>query len=246
MKNYKTLWLCSSALHTKHGVFSTEQRLEQTISTLESIKKIDPNARILIIESGAEASITEEESEKLKPYIEGLLNFNPDNQVQEIYKMAGDNWDVAKNLTELVVFGKALDFIIRQQPELLEGIDRVFKISGRYKLNENFDISKHIDQKMNESYIFATRRPSQFPSIVTDGLTHQVMSRLWSWPTQKTAMIFFRFNIMIEDFIGTMAQKKYRDIEHLLFKYFSGPYMVEIPVIGIEGEIGPNGTLVKD
>jgi hypothetical protein len=242
----KTLWLCSSALHTRHGVFSAEKRLEQTVSTLESIKAVDPSARILIIESGAEAGITTEESDKLKPYIEGLLNFNPDVQVQEIYKMADTNWDVAKNLTELVVFGKALDFIIRQQPELLEGIDRVFKISGRYRLNENFDISKHLDPKMNESYIFATRRVSQFPAIVTDGLTHQFFSRLWSWPTQKTALVFFRYNLMIEDFVGTMAQKKYRDIEHLLFRYFSGPFSVELPNIGIQGELGPNGVLVKD
>jgi len=242
----KTLWLISSAIHTRHGIFSAEQRLEQTIATLESIKAVDPSARILIVESSAEASITDEESDKLKPYIEGLLNFNPDVQVQDIYKMADKNWDVAKNLTELVVFGKALDFLIRQQPDLLEGIDRVFKISGRYRLNENFDISKHIDPKQNENYIFAARRPSQFPAIVTDGLSQQVMSRLWSWPPQKTALIFFRYNLMIEDFIGTMAQKKYRDIEHLLFKYFGGPYMVELPVIGVEGEIGPNGAAVKD
>ena len=242
----KTLFLVSSALHTRHGVFSAEQRLEQTVSTLESIKAMDPNARILIVESGAEASITDEESDKLKPYIEGLLNFNPDVQVQEIYKMADKNWDVAKNLTELVVFGKALDFIIRQQPELLQGIDRVFKISGRYRITADFDIQKHLDPANNESYIFANRKVSQFPHVVTDGLTHQVMSRLWSWPTQKTAMVFFRYNIMIEDFIGTMANKKYRDIEHLLFKYFSGPYMVELPIIGVEGEIGPNGATVKD
>lgn len=242
----KTLFLVTSAIHTKHGCFSTEQRLEQTISTLESIKAADPNARILVIECGAEASITDEESDKLKPYIEGLLNFNPDNQVQEIYRMADNNWDVAKNLTELVVFGKALDFIIRQQPETLNDIDRVFKISGRYKLNENFNIQKHLDPQYHESYIFANRRQSQFPSIVTGGLTHQVMSRLWSWSPQKTAMVFFRYNLMIETFIGNMAQKKYTDIEHLLFRYFSGPYMVEIPLIGVEGFLGPNGTLVKD
>ena len=78
----QTLFLVSSAIHTKHGVFTADQRLEQTIATLESIKAVDPSARILIIESGAEASITDAEADKLKPYIEGLLNFNPDVQVQ--------------------------------------------------------------------------------------------------------------------------------------------------------------------
>jgi hypothetical protein len=242
----KTLFLVSSAIHTQHGVFSAEQRLEQTIATMESIKAKDADARILLVESSAKQSVTDEEADKLKPYIEGLLNFHPDVQVQEIYSFAAQNWDVAKNLTELVVYGKALDFIIRQQPELLQDVSRVFKMSGRYLLNENFDLSKHIDPAMHESYIFATRRTSQFPPIVTDGLGYQVMSRLWSWPPAKTAMVFFRYNVMLEHFIGLMGQKKYADIEHLLFKYFNGPFMVELPTIGVEGQIGPNGAQVKD
>ena len=242
----KTLWLVSSAIHTKHGIFSAEQRLEQTILTLESIKAVDPNARILIVESSAEKSITDEEVDKTKPYIEELLNYNSDQQVQEIYKFADTNWDIAKNMTELVVFGKTLDFIIRQQPQLLNDINRVFKISGRYKLNENFDLSKHLDPAMQESYIFAERRQSQFPASLTGGLIQQLSTRLWSWPTTKTALTFFRYNLMLEDFIGTMAKKQYRDLEHLCFYYFNGPYLKELPLIGIEGTLGPNGIIVKD
>lgn len=240
------LFLVSSAIRTKHGVFSSEQRLEQTIKTLESIKSRMPDARILLIECSAESSVTEEESKKLEPFIEGLLNYHPDNQVQEIYNMAGTNWDVAKNFTELVVFGKALDFIIRQQPHLLNDVNRVFKMSGRYLLNDDFDLSKHLDPAMEEKYLFATRRNSQFPAAVTGGMLNQYMSRCWSWPTNKTALVFFRYNIMIETFIGNLAQQRYVDIEHLLFHYFSGPYASEIPIIGIEGQIGPNGNLVKD
>jgi hypothetical protein len=242
----KTLFLISSAIHTVHGVYSAEERLNQTIKTFESIKSKDPDARILLVESSSKESITDAESDLMKPYVEGILNFHPDQQVQDITKMSEKNWDVAKNLTELIVFGKALDFIIRQQPALLEGIDRVFKLSGRYILNENFNMAIHLDPKMQESYIFAVRRASQFPPQVTGGLTEQVMSRCWSWPTVKTAMIFFRYNVMIEHFIGMLSQQKYVDIEHLLLKYFSGPYTVEIPIIGVEGNLGPTGNLVKD
>ena len=137
----KPLFIISSAIHTVHGCFSTDQRLDQTIKTLESVKNRMADASILLVECSAESSITEEESKKLEPFIEGLLNFYPDTQVQEIYKMAGTNWDVAKNFTELVVFGKALDFIVRQQPQLLNDINRVFKLSGRYILNDNFDLT---------------------------------------------------------------------------------------------------------
>ena len=183
----KPLFLVSSSVRTKHGVFSAEERLNQTVQTLESIKNRMPDARILVIESSAEASISEEESKKLAPFIEGLLNYHPDVQVQEIYKMAGGSWDIAKNFTELVVYGKVLDFIVRQQPHLLNEVNRVFKISGRYLLNDNFNLTKHIDPAMDEKYIFANRRVSQFPALVTGGLSAQFMSRLWSWPTPKTA-----------------------------------------------------------
>ena len=242
----KPLFLISSALHTKHGIFSAEQRLSQTILTLESIKDKIPNARILIIESSAEASITEDETKTLEPLVEGILNFNPDQQVQEIYQTGGDNWDIVKNITELTVYGKALDFIVRQQPQILDDVSRVFKLSGRYILNNDFDLQKHLAPEAQDKYIFATRRISQFPAIVTDGLTHQFFSRLWSWPVQKTALVFFRYNVMLEHAIGLLGQKKYGDIEHLLFKYFSGPYVKELTTIGVEGQIGPNGAQVKD
>jgi hypothetical protein len=242
----KPLFLVSSAIKTRHGKFSAQERLDQTIKTLESIKSKASDARILLIECSAESSVTDEESKKLEPFIEGLLNYHPDNQVQEIYKMAGDNWDVAKNFTELVVYGKALDFIVRQQPQLLNDVSRVFKMSGRYLLNDNFDLSKHLDPVMEEKYIFATRKASQFPAAVTGGMTNQLSTRLWSWPTNKTALVFFRYNIMIETFIGNLAQQRYVDIEHLAFHYFSGPYLSELPLIGVEGLLGPNGNQVKD
>src|SRR5271157_4321870 len=126
----KTLFLCTSAIHTHFGKFSTDERMEQTIATLESIKTKVPDAKIIVIECSGEQSITVEESERLKPYVEGVLNFYHDQQVQDIYTSITENWDIVKNMTEMVVFGKALDFIIHQQPHLLNDIDRVFKISG--------------------------------------------------------------------------------------------------------------------
>jgi len=242
----KPLFICTSALHTKHGVFTAEQRLAQTIQTFESIKAKVPDSRILLIESSGESSITEEESEKIKPYVEGILNYNPDQQVQDVYKLYINNHDITKNLTELCVFGKALDFILRQQPHLLNDVDRVFKMSGRYILNDDFDLSKHIDPAMAESYIFSSIRNSQFPPEVTSGLTKQVMSRLWSWNPTKTALVFFRYNLMMEDFIGTINSGKYRDIEHLLLHYFNGHYLKELSIIGVNGQIGPNGNMVFD
>ncbi|VVC05042.1 Uncharacterised protein [uncultured archaeon] len=238
------LFLISSAIHTRHGCFSAEQRLEQTIQTLESIKKYAPDSRILLIESSAEQSITKEEAEKLHPLANSLLNLHDNEQIQAAYKIADQNWDVAKNYSEMLAISHAIEFATRQQPQHLKDVERVFKLSGRYYLNETFDLSQHISEK--ECYVFAKRKQSQFPKNVTGGLSEQLMSRLWSFPASKIALVFFRYNLMLEDFLGSLNQHQYRDSEHLLLKYFSGPYLKEIDTIGVEGKLGPNGLIVRD
>ena len=240
----KPLFLVTSAIHTNHGKFSTAERFAQTIQTLESIRIKVPEASIFLLESSATSSISEEEANTLKPFLNGLLNYHDDTHIQEIYKSAGNNWDVLKTATEINVFIKTLDFIVRQQPQLLKDVDRIFKLSGRYYLNDNFDLAIHLNHPDN--YIFATRRNSQFPNHITGGLTMQLMTRLWSFPASKTALMFYRYNLMLEDFMGSIGQKKYRDLEHLILKYVEGPYLTEIEKIGVSGTLGPNGINVED
>jgi hypothetical protein len=238
----KTLFLIGSALHTKHGVYSAEQRLEQTINTLKSVKDKIPDAQIILSESSGESSITEEESAILKPYLLGLINYNTDIQVQQIYKST-DNWDVVKSYTELLVTGKTLDFVV-SRPKLLENIDRVFKLSGRYFLSDGFSVETF---EHRNKYMFAARRNSQFPAQVTGGLNFQFMSRLWSWPADRTALVFYRYNLMLEEFSSALEIGQYKDIEHLLFRYFGNhPNTLELSKIGVSGNLGPNGIKVTD
>lgn len=239
------LFIVSSAIHTKHGTFTTEQRLEQTIETFKSIRRCVPTAKILLNESGADSRLTKDEAKLLEPYLCGLLTYYEDEQVQQIYKMT-DNVDIVKNYTEMLTTGKTLNFIVEQQPQIIKNVNRIFKISGRYQLSKDFDIAKFNNPELANKYIFSTRRLSQFPSIVTGGLTYQVMSRLWSWPTDRTTLVFYRYNLMIEYFQTMLEKNLYVDIEHLLLKFFDGPNMVEFPIIGVEGAIAPNGKLVKD
>ncbi len=241
-----SLFLVSSAIRTKHGVFSAEERLQQTIATFESIKAKLSNAKIILCESSGAQSITAEEIEILQPHLFGLLNFNSDVQVQDIYAKTLDNHDIAKNFTELVVFGKVFDFLINKQPHLLNNIDRVFKLSGRYKLSDSFNPTMFESPEVVDKYMFAMRRSSQFSPNVTGGITQQLFSRLWSWPANKTALVMYRYNVMAEDFLGTLNKGQYCDIEHLLLKYFAGPFLHEVPQIGVTGKLGPIGTIVED
>lgn len=240
----KSLFLVSSAISTKFGVFSRKQRLEQTIETLKSIKTKVPESKILLIESSGESSINETEINQIKSYTESIFNFHDDKAVQEIYKSTNDNWDIVKNLTELTTYGKTLGFLLYKDNNILSDVNRVFKMSGRYVLNDHFNLNTHLN--LPENYVFSERKPSQFNSELTNGLTFQFMTRLWSWPASKMNMVYYRYNLMSEDFIGSINHKKYRDLEHLVLKYFDSPFTTEVPIIGVSGKLGPNGNEIND
>jgi len=242
----KPLFIISSALHTRFGIYSTEQRFQQTLDTINSIKERIPDAKIILNESSGEEAITESEAAILKPHLVALLSFTQDPMVRKIYQEQTTNWDIVKNFTEILVFGKSLDFILHQQPHLLNDVERVFKLSGRYQLTDDFSLDNFSSENLKDKYIFAQRRPSQFQPEITGGLTHQLMSRLWSFPANKMELVYQRYVIMLEHFTGMANKGLYVDIEHLLLKYFSGPFLVELPVIGVQGDLGPNGVTVKD
>jgi len=237
----KPLFIISSAIRTKHGKFSATERLQQTIETLKSIRDRIPDAKILVNESSGEQSITQEENNKLSRYADWIENYSSDPQVQEIYKST-NNWDIVKNYTEMLVTAKSLYILETYSPES----SRIFKLSGRYQLTNDFDLNKYDDPNLTSKYIFSARRNSQFPTNVTNGLTHQLMSRLWSWPTNKSDLVLARYKIMLEDFTNSLNQNNYRDIEHLLFKYFEGPNLFEFPIIGVTGQLGPTARQVSD
>ena len=150
-----------------------------------------------------------------------------------------DNWDIVKNTTEVMGFGIALDHFN------FSGIDRVFKISGRYTLSDTFNIKQF--EALPGHIVVSTRRNSQFGANVTGGISQQYMSRLWSWPVEMTDAITEMYGHGFIYMAQVLAAGGYCDIEHMLFKFLPtvGP-VSEVERIGIRGNLGPNGTAVED
>ena len=68
-----SLFIVTSALHTKFGVFSAEQRLAQTLSSMRSIKE-RCGADIFLLDAG-DAQISDEVKQQLNPYTTGLVEY---------------------------------------------------------------------------------------------------------------------------------------------------------------------------
>ena len=183
--------------------------------------------------------LRDDQIEALSDASDILINFNKDEDVQAIF--VSDNWDVVKNTTEVMCFSRALQQCLENG--VFDTVDRVHKISGRYRLNDNFNLQRYED---NPTRLIVTHKhTSQFPFAVT-GVEYQYMSRLWSWPASATAQVIDTYNDGLNYMAERLTQGGYCDIEHMLYKFLPAELILEASPVGLEGNIGPNGAAVND
>lgn len=234
----ESLFLVSSAIHTKHGVYSPEQRLEQTLETLKSIKE-RCDADIVILDGG-DAIPTEEEQAQLTKYARAIVSFSDAPSVKQVLQIPSQ--DIVKNMAEIIIFGT-----IFQEMEMngdYKNYKRIFKMSGRYVLNDAFDYQTHMNAK--NKIIIRGPFTSQFAASITGNVIFQYMSRLWSFDAEMLPYITECYRGMFKDINDVLSQGGYIDIEHLLFAHLNPQYIQRIGRIGIEGKIAPSGAGVSE
>jgi hypothetical protein len=72
------------------------------------------------------------------------------------------------------------------------------------------------------------------------------MSRLWSWPATATALVIDAYDAGLDYMAERLATGGYCDIEHMLYKFLPADLILEASPVGLEGNIGPNGSAVND
>jgi len=237
----KHCFVMTSAVNSKFGVYSPAARLQQTLTTITSIKSYIPDAKIIVMECTG-TPLTDSQSDLLEERSDLLIDFSDDAEVQAIYNST-DNWDIVKNSTEILCFGKTLRLCLEDGD--FDGCDRIHKMSGRYVLNSQFAPTMPLYEQHADRIIIGEKYKSQFPPGVT-GIDLQYMARLWSWPVDITERIIKVY----EDSLWYMADRVklggYADIEHVLYKFLPADLVTEIPVLGVEGSIAPNGQPIQN
>ena len=129
--------LITSIIHTTNSslnysntrsIYSHQQRFEQTLETIESIRKYMPDVDIMVIESSPVSDYMSKISEKVDHFMN--LEFN------EIVNNGKE-----KGKGEAILLINALSF-------LKDKYDAVYKISGRYVLQPSFDREKWRNMEM--------------------------------------------------------------------------------------------------
>lgn len=101
------------------SVFTKEERLEQTIKTIASIRSFIPNSEVILLELGQEYV----ENERIKRLVDQYIDLSKDKSVRFFvdskYKGLGEIFGIMKGINRI----KKYDFYV--------------KISGRYFLTKN-------------------------------------------------------------------------------------------------------------
>ena len=237
----KYTFLVTSALNTKFGIFDSATRLEQTLNTIKGIRNKVPGARVILLEMSA-LPLTADQRATLTDVVDNIVDFTSDEGVKSLYHST-DNWDVVKNVTEVMCFGKALKIL--KNAGQFDNTQRIFKISGRYQLSDDFKIDYYDQYSVQTNIIVSKSRGSQFDISMTH-VPRQFMSRLWSWPAMLTDEIIEVYDQSLLFMQERILGGGYVDIEHVLYKFLDHNKIIELDTIGIYGNIGPNGQLVKD
>jgi hypothetical protein len=236
----KPLVIITSAVESRFGIYTPQQRLDMTLATIANLRERIPNVKIAVSEVSGNG-LRKEYEEALMDNSDLMLDFTTNYEVNWIYNNKDwyENWDIVKNLTELTTFPMALE-VARESGELKD-VDRIFKMSGRYLLNEKFDLDFYSTPEAKDKIVIGRRRPSQFPFQVTR-LAEQYMARLLSWPTFMHGNMISYYNEARDYMKGRLAAGGYADIEHCLFHALPKDRVLEVDEVGVYGTIAPNGA----
>ena len=188
-----------------------------------------PNSKVAIVESSS-SPVEKNIIDKLHKITNCIIDMSSDKTLKYIHDNT-ENWDVVKNLSELLAFNSALKML--KENNQFENIDRIHKLSGRYVVNEDFD--PKVYEEFPDKIIVPQKIKTQFPKKV--GQKYQYMSRLWSWPTSELDTIQNFYQEAIDFYRQRYEENLYIDIEHLMFKLLPKKLVQEVKLIGVHGRL---------
>lgn len=235
------IFMVTSACMNDYGVYSAEQKFDQLLQTIQSIKNYSQQPTIVVVESST------------KPLGTSLLCHLTSLQDIVYYQCAGDNrlfsqtpqddpnQFFAKTFGEIVAFEKFFSFL-QTNPQPYR---RCFKISGRYQLNDDFathDYNQHnIVIKKPQQWLRGPTKMSTSDNVYS--------TKLWSWHYNLSQQIYE----LMQNIFFTLHQhmRHHREVvvlEHLLYEAINKSALDcnEVDNVGIQGCFGQDGKFIQE
>jgi len=224
-------FLITSALNIQHGVFDEEKRFQQTLVTIASIRKRCENSKIVLIEASPK-ELTPEQSNVFENTCDIVMDLSNTELVQFAHKT--QDIETLKYPCELFQLASFMN-----QQNVIQEQDRVYKISGRYYLNSNFNSAIHSSAKnkivmghKGKAYQFYdVKSGSQMPAI-TD---YNYKTRLYSFCGSLADYMKNKYQEMFDFILPFYDTGGFTDIEHITYKFLDHDKVIEMEPLGVSG-----------
>lgn len=249
--DYKFLFLVGSAInHFKEedlSEFNAEERFQQTLETLNSIKSKVPDAYILIYE-GSETPIKEEYKDKFIQQSDLFIECGEDPYMKSLYENLHrdpDKFTFVKSMLECRCLQIVLNYMAEHN--VFNDVNRVFKISGRYKLNDNFSIDDYKTRFLTNKYVMKyydyEERFEDIENIYSllYGCKGSIVTGLWSFDRFLFNDIFNVLGKSFEYMQRAIQLTAGIDIEHSFYHFIDRDKILNVPVLGLDLIKGMDG-----
>jgi hypothetical protein len=244
----KNIVLLTSAVYTNYGIYNPQDRIKQTLETAKSAKKYIPGAVIILVDNSKVdvQNDTSAEFEELIDLVDYYIDNSDDADIQYFHNNV-QNYDIGKNTMEALGMMKALTYIANDDAmmEEIKDADRIFKLSGRYQVTDKFDIAKFSNANTKDKYVFKKAQPSWINPADT-GVNTLLQTRLWSFTPNLLLVTMQLYKDILETMVSLFNQQKYIDNEHAMSKFIPKDQLVELDIVGLQGNIAPNGMMIID
>lgn len=223
------LFIVTSALKTGMGVVSAEDRLEQTIAGLKTLRKVVPDA-IVILAEGSPQKVEEEKILAVSDYVDFVADFSTDPDVNVFAK------NHKKSEAECVLLLKTL-LLLKNEPtmmKIMHSVNRIFKFSGRTELLNSFNVHEHDHWG---KYVFKKRIPTWINDSRKLQATDLLITRLFSL---CPSLIDDYMQVLHKNITLTMQMRI--DTEHAHFMNIRKDLLIELDTIHCIGTVATTGT----
>ena len=248
---YKFLFLVGSALNhfqeDRYSEFNSQQRFEQTLDTIKSIKDKVPDAYILIYE-GSETPIKEEYKDKFIELSDLFIECGNDPYMKSLYENLHrdpDKFTFVKSMLECRCLQIILNYMMEHN--VFSDATRVFKLSGRYKLNDYFDINDYKTKFLMNKYVMKyydyEERFEDIENIYSllYGCKGSIVTGLWSFDRFLFNDIFNVLQRSFEYMERAIQLTAGIDIEHSFYHFIDRDKILNVPVLGFDLIKGMDG-----